>query len=146
MKTLNLTVKKRFFDMILSGEKTEEYREMKPFWVKRLALDGIIDHQSKTIRVNEFRYFDQIRFFNGPNYSPTLPNFTIQCKGIRIGKGREEWGAEPGVTYFILILGEITHYNEPQEWDTTRIKTSSVIERQSVLWDQYFNIHNPANN
>lgn len=30
MKTLHLVLKKRWFDMILSGEKKEEYREIKP--------------------------------------------------------------------------------------------------------------------
>lgn len=35
-KVLTLTVSKEWFDMILSGEKTEEYREIKPYWVARL--------------------------------------------------------------------------------------------------------------
>lgn len=36
MKVLELHVKKKYFDQILSGEKTEEYRLMKSYWVKRL--------------------------------------------------------------------------------------------------------------
>ena len=36
MKTLTLFLKKKWFDMIASGEKTEEYREIKPYWEKRL--------------------------------------------------------------------------------------------------------------
>lgn len=32
---LILPIKKKWFDMILSGEKKEEYREMKPYWEKR---------------------------------------------------------------------------------------------------------------
>ena len=35
-KVLTLTVSKQWFDMIVSGEKTEEYREIKPYWVARL--------------------------------------------------------------------------------------------------------------
>lgn len=38
MSTLKLTLKKQWFDMILSGEKTEEYREIKEFWALRLML------------------------------------------------------------------------------------------------------------
>lgn len=34
MLTFNL--KKEWFDKIKSGEKTHEYREVKPYWVKRL--------------------------------------------------------------------------------------------------------------
>lgn len=33
---LILPIKKKWFDMILSGEKKEEYREMKPYWETRL--------------------------------------------------------------------------------------------------------------
>ena len=33
---LHLTLKKYWFDMIKSGIKKEEYREIKDYWVKRL--------------------------------------------------------------------------------------------------------------
>lgn len=36
MTDLVLNLKKEYFDQIRSGEKTEEYREFKPFWIKRL--------------------------------------------------------------------------------------------------------------
>lgn len=36
--TLHLSLKKRWFDMIASGEKREEYRELSPFWIKRLIF------------------------------------------------------------------------------------------------------------
>lgn len=36
MKILELHVKKKYFDQIKSGEKTEEYRLSKPFWYSRL--------------------------------------------------------------------------------------------------------------
>ena len=32
---LTLPIKKKWFDMILSGEKKEEYREIKPYWFIR---------------------------------------------------------------------------------------------------------------
>lgn len=37
MKVLHLTLKKKWFDMIASGEKTEEYRDISEFWIKRLT-------------------------------------------------------------------------------------------------------------
>ncbi len=37
-KVLTLTISKQWFDMILSGEKTEEYRDIKGYWAKRLLL------------------------------------------------------------------------------------------------------------
>ena len=38
-KVLTLTVSKQWFDMIVACEKTEEYREIKPYWVKRLTTN-----------------------------------------------------------------------------------------------------------
>ena len=32
---LTLPIKGKWFDMILSGEKREEYREIKPYWISR---------------------------------------------------------------------------------------------------------------
>ena len=37
-KVLTLTVSKKWFDMIVAGEKTEEYRIIKDFWMSRLLL------------------------------------------------------------------------------------------------------------
>lgn len=36
MKILHLVLKKKWFDLIASGVKTEEYRDVKPYWEKRL--------------------------------------------------------------------------------------------------------------
>lgn len=35
MKTLHLSLKKEWYEMIESGVKTEEYREIKPYWTRR---------------------------------------------------------------------------------------------------------------
>lgn len=37
-KVLTLVVSKEWFDMIADGRKTEEYREIKSYWAKRLLL------------------------------------------------------------------------------------------------------------
>ena len=37
-KVLTITVSKQWFDMIVSSEKTEEYRTIKGYWAKRLLL------------------------------------------------------------------------------------------------------------
>ena len=84
---LHLTLKKKWFDMILSGEKKEEYREIKPYWTSRLKLD-----------------FRVICFRNG--YNPLSPFFCIEFTGLRIGRGKPEWGA-PGYDVYILSLGKI---------------------------------------
>jgi len=50
-KVLHLVLKKKWFDLIESGEKTIEYREVKPYWTKRL--------------IGKFNLGDEIRFYCG---------------------------------------------------------------------------------
>ena len=75
--------------MILSGEKTEEYRDIKPYY--NIRLIG--------------RDYDSVVFRNG--YARDALSFTIELKTIRFGTGKPEWGAEEGKTYFVLYLGKI---------------------------------------
>lgn len=63
-KILHLTLKKKWFDEIVSGYKTEEYRELKPYWVKRL----------------EDQTFGKIWFKNG--YGKNVPFMRVEWKGI----------------------------------------------------------------
>jgi hypothetical protein len=87
MRILHLTLKKKWFDMIASGEKREEYREMKPYWHKRLLGQK----------------YDAIRFRNG--YAPTSPTLTVELKELYSGFGIIEWGAPEGQEVYILRLG-----------------------------------------
>ena len=89
MNTLHLPLKKKWFDMILLGEKTEEYRDIKPYWRKRFYS----------------KKYHYITFRNG--YAANAPQFTIELKSITQSTGKLEWGAEEGKTYFVLSLGKI---------------------------------------
>ena len=93
MKILYLTLKKKWFDMVLSGEKKDEYREIKPYWSKR--LNG--DH-------------DCIHFRNG--YSKDSPWFLISLCWICRGVGKKEWGA-PDYPVYILSLGKVIKSSQP---------------------------------
>lgn len=46
--TLVLVLKKKWFDMIDSGIKKEEYREIKDYWIRRLILKEYIDKAMKS--------------------------------------------------------------------------------------------------
>ena len=87
MKVLHMTLKKKWFDLILSSVKTEEYREIKPYWDTRLSKE-----------------YDIIRFRNG--YKKDSPVFDVELKGIKKGTGKREWGGSSEVVY-ILQLGQI---------------------------------------
>ncbi len=70
-KVLHLTLKKEWFDEILAGTKTLEYREHKQFWISRLMnKDGT------------FKHYDLIHFKNG--YNKDAPTMLIEFKGIDI--------------------------------------------------------------
>ena len=89
MKVLHLTLKKKWFDMIASGEKKEEYREFKPYWHTRLMNKS----------------YDVIKFRNG--YSKSAPTMTVEFKGLMSSLGNIEWGAPKGKPVYILKLGEV---------------------------------------
>ena len=110
MKTLHLTLKKKWFEMIASGEKTEEYREVKPYWNSRFTVlppDWCKKCTIEQIEDNNewYRYdFDMVEFKNG--YGNQAPKIRFKFEYITISEGRPEWGAEPGVKYFVIKLGE----------------------------------------
>jgi hypothetical protein len=96
MKVLHLTLKRKWFDMIASGEKKEEYREITPYWIKRLRT-----------KMGDFMYFDHVLFANGGHFGD-VPKMNIELLRITIGKGKKKWGAEPGKKYFVIKLGRIS--------------------------------------
>ena len=99
---LHLNLKKKWFDMILSGEKKEEYRETKPYW-DRIFFSGF-----GAILIKEICYKPEdiiICFSNG--YAKDRRQFYIKCNGLKRGFGLEKWGAEKDKIYYVLKLGSI---------------------------------------
>jgi len=92
--------------MILSGEKKEEYREIKPYWTKR--FENYFGKHWDTDRTPPNTVWNTqkkiVIFRNG--YGNNAPSFTAKCT-ITEGTGKEEWGAETGKTYYILKIERI---------------------------------------
>ncbi len=95
-KVLNLTLTKKWFDLIVSGRKRIEYREYKPYWISR--IDG--------------KDFDEICFKNG--YGKNAPYLRVELKMILV---RSSWGLHPahgeelpGKCY-VLCLGNVLEIN-----------------------------------
>lgn len=90
---LPLVLKGKWYDMIASGEKREEYREFKPYWINRLI-----------------RFFDKtkdkehiVSFSKG--YKKADMFFEIN-NVFRYGKSdHPEWG-EPETPHYVISLGE----------------------------------------
>lgn len=100
MKVLHLTVTRQWFDMIASGEKKEDYREIKMYWATRLT--GGFPNVYGIDRNNpDFKEFDYIHFKDGYNRPRTM---NVEWKGAAMGRGRPEWGA-PDKDVYIIKLG-----------------------------------------
>jgi len=98
---LVLPIKKKWFDMIIRGEKKEEYRELKPYYINRFKNVFFCYPYSGIPYGYDYK---QIEFRNG--YGESVPRFIALCK-LDIKKGKPEWGAEPGVEYYVLIIDKI---------------------------------------
>ena len=95
-KVLTLTVSKQWFNMIVADEKTEEYREIKPYWVSRLvnqqAESGevLFDEFSGyclVIGKLEYKPYTHVLFING--YRNDSPRIEKKIESITIGKPKK---------------------------------------------------------
>ena len=100
---LTLPIKKKWFDMILTGEKKEEYRELNQYYQSRFfPYLGWSDGEKRRLFVC---------FRNG--YRKDSPRFVARCT-VTVGEGKPEWGAEPGKKYYVLHIEDITHTDEKE--------------------------------
>lgn len=92
MKILELPLKKEWYDMIESGEKREEYREYKDYWIKRLI-------EEDTLRAKPYTH---VRF----RYGYTKRTMLFEIASITVGMGLPGWGAPTVREVFIIKLGQ----------------------------------------
>lgn len=122
MKTLQLSLKRDWFEMTKSGVKTEDYREINAYWCSRLLL---FDGKKKSM---DF-WHGRLEFF--PVSNLTMNNYItaivadtnkmtlgypiktdtsriliFKHDGIEINTGKPQWGAEPGKLYFVVKHGK----------------------------------------
>ena len=87
---LILPIKKKWFDMILSGEKKEEYRKFDKYYGVRFATYGVGSGDKFEVLLR-----------NGySSKSPTL-KCLVRCDYTY---GKEEWGANPNELCFVLTI------------------------------------------
>lgn len=123
-KVLNLVVAKKWFDMIASGEKNEEYRTIKGYYINRLVEakpEGCEEYRKVNMipefdifmSKNEFKellgkktarfiHFTHVRFFKG--YSKTRQSIEKEIENITIGEAKkglcpDEWA---GVEFIVI--------------------------------------------
>lgn len=123
-----MSLKQKWFDMTKSGIKKEDYREITPYWLKRL-FDGFDETDTLDIQediccnLKRFAYsmddiwlwlqikpkqFDvNIMTLGYPKSTNTDRILTLKHEGIEIRTGNPEWGAEPNKLYFVIKHGEM---------------------------------------
>lgn len=126
MKRLILILISIWFDLIKSGEKTEEYRRITPYWVNRFIDDGYLvsfmsitydpenkDEYARQVYhlvmqyarngINVFRHFDELEFTKGyPRKDDAERRMVKRKPEICIGYGLESMGAIPNKLYFVI--------------------------------------------
>lgn len=105
---LTLPIKKKWFDMILDGEKTEEYRDITKYYLSRLSR-----YISKPFMPDEDKERIFVVFRNG--YRKDSPSFVARCT-VRVGIGLSKWGAEKGKEYIILDIEDIFDVRRPKKY------------------------------
>lgn len=124
MPSLKLTLERGWFDMILSGHKREEYRQIKDYWVRRLCYfdEEVFDDPYEYHELISFmreagetdcRYymdhygikmlpFEVVEFTNG--YGDHRPRFSIKIKSIEVRYGNPFLGAPELKRCFVICL------------------------------------------
>ena len=129
MEKLQLSLIKQWFELTKAGIKTEDYREINEYWVKRFLY-----HKESKLTVEEivrfiknykyygyvdvsaiftyhdlsFKEFDQnIMTWGYPKSTNADRILKLEHAGIEIRTGNPEWGAEPGKLYFVIKHGSI---------------------------------------
>lgn len=100
---LILPILGQWFDMIVSGEKKEEYRDLKPYYKARFRNAGLLDEKDKP-KPDPF----VVMLRNG--YSNKSRSVTVEVT-LREGKGNPKLGAKPGKICYILDIHKILNGN-----------------------------------
>lgn len=110
-KVLTLSVKKEWFDKIVSGEKKEEYREIKPYWASRLVnqkagsgeacFEGFGGYIALIGKL-KYKPYTHVLFING--YGDDKPRIEKEIESIDIDRPRKGWCPDEflGKEYFVI--------------------------------------------
>jgi hypothetical protein len=85
---------KKWFDLIKSGQKKVEYREIKEYWTKQLMPSPL-----------KYIDYDEIHFKNG--YSKNAPFMRVEFMGTMYAKKNEVDYLDPNKSYYKILLGKI---------------------------------------
>lgn len=103
---LTLPIKKKWFDMITTGDKLEEYRKITPYYETRFKnLFGELDDEgNRVLNEESTRNHRNIKLRNG--YASNSPHVIVEAT-LKEDFGVREWGANPLELYYVLKIHKI---------------------------------------
>lgn len=126
---LQLSLKRKWFEMTKPNGKTEDYRNINEYWLKRLfkptefavtkpelikiGLQEVINNKMQVSEMYDYmglipkHFTHNIMTLGYPKRDDLSRIKTFYHEGIEIATGREEWGAEPNKLYFVIKHGEL---------------------------------------
>jgi len=112
---LTLPIKRKWLDMIVSGEKREEYREITDYWTKRFVnlLGESEDHANvilQNLRDHRIDKECEVLLQNDPDGSPQA----VAVVTISIGGGARRLGSDTG-RRLLRSEDQTYHRNEEHE-------------------------------
>lgn len=102
--TLHLVLKGKWYDLIASGEKTEEYREAKPYWIKRIldnSSSKLLGVASIPLLFSLRSKYERVCFHRGY----TSQTMIFEIKDVLYDMGKVAWGAPVSKAVIIIKLG-----------------------------------------
>lgn len=96
---LTLSLKRKWFELIKSGVKLEEYREYNHYWCSRLFVKATGFTDWCHVRMD---YTELVFTLGYPKKDDMSRRLVFKNPKIRVDYGKPEWGAEPGKTYFVI--------------------------------------------
>lgn len=114
-RNLRLNLKGEWYKMHISGEKPDEYRRIKPYWIRRLTNslapqkhwkqfnhDELVEYMHEMEEKHQMREYDTVTFV----YGYTRRKATYEFKGVSVGYGNPEHGAPKDEEVFIIRKGK----------------------------------------
>lgn len=102
LNLLDLVLKGKWYDMIAHGNKRQEYREIKPYWTKRLTVENTTDKDGFIGNDFDFKDYTHVRFRRGY----TKQSIVFKITDISVGRGNPDWGAPLDKDVYIISLAE----------------------------------------
>lgn len=97
---MTLPIKRKWYDMIVSGVKKEEYRDPE-YWLHRLKREAV-----RQFGIGKTG-FEGVKVKIRAGYRLDAPTAILTLQYAMVGPGFEEWGAVPGVEYLVLRIARV---------------------------------------